>query len=72
MKQIYGTPPIRVNQFSNGLYAQVPEQRGNAYLQSIGQGGFNTVSTNTFNSTLSLQYEVPGVKGLFAKGTAAY
>ncbi|SHE55435.1 SusC/RagA family TonB-linked outer membrane protein [Pedobacter caeni] len=72
MKQIYGTPPIRANQFSNGLYAQVPEQRGNAYLQSIGRGGFNTLSSNTFNSTLSLQYELPGIKGLFAKGTAAY
>ncbi|RBL89138.1 TonB-dependent receptor [Chitinophaga flava] len=72
MKQAYGTPPIRANQFTNGLYAQVPEQRGNTYLQSIGAAGFNTTYNNTLNSTLSLQYELPWIKGLFVKGTAAY
>jgi TonB-linked SusC/RagA family outer membrane protein len=72
MKQAYGTPPIRTNQFSNGLYAQVPEQRGNSYLQSTGKAGFNTTNNNTLNSTLSLQYDLPWVKGLSVKGTAAY
>nr|WP_295866679.1 TonB-dependent receptor [uncultured Chitinophaga sp.] len=72
MKQAYGTPPIRVNRFSNGQYAQVPEQRGNSYLQSIGKAGFNTATTNTLNSTLSLQYDLPWIKGLSVKGTAAY
>lgn len=72
MKQAYGTPPTRVNQFTNGFYAQVPEQRGNSYLQSIGKAGFSTTNTNTLNTTLSLQYDLPWVKGLSVKGTAAY
>lgn len=70
--QAYTTPPIRVNQFSNGYYAFVPEQRGNAYLQSRGVTGFNTTYNNTLNSTMSLQWDLPWIKGLSALGTGAY
>lgn len=70
--QAYETPPIRVNQFSNGYYAYVPEQRGNSYLQSRGVTGFNTNYNNTLNSTLNLQWDLPWIKGLGLLGTAAY
>ncbi len=72
IQQAYITPPTRANQFSNGYYAFVPEQRGNAYLQSIGKTGFNTTTNNTFNSNFSLQYDLPWIKGLSVKGLAAY
>ena len=70
--QAYTTPPVRTNRFSNGYYAFVPEQRGNAYLQSRGTSGFNTNYNNTLNSTLSLNYDLPWIKGLSILGTAAY
>lgn len=70
--EAYATPPTRPNQFSNGYYAYVPEQRGNAYLQSTGKTGFNTNYNNTLNSTLSLQYDLPWLKGFYLLGTAAY
>jgi len=72
ISQAYITPPTRVNRFTNGYYAFVPEQRGNAYLQATGQTGFNTTYNNTLNSTFSLQYDLPWLKGLSVKGTAAY
>jgi TonB-linked SusC/RagA family outer membrane protein len=66
------TPPTRVNQFTNGNYAYVPEQRGNSYLQSRGVTGFNTTWNNTLNSTLNLQWDIPWIKGLSVLGTGAY
>ena len=72
LEQALITPPTRVNRFTNGYYAYVPEQRGNAYLQSIGQTGFNTTSYSTLNSTLSLQYDLPWLRGLSVLGTAAF
>jgi len=70
--QALETPPTRVNQFTNGYYAFVPEQRGNAYIQSRGLTGFNTTWNNTLNSTLSLQWDLPWIKGLSLLGTGAY
>jgi len=70
--EAYSTPSIRVNRFSNGNYAYVPEQRGNAYLQSRGATGFNTTYNNTLNSTLNLRWDIPWVKGLYVLGTGAY
>ena len=72
ISQAYITPPTRANQFSNGYYAFVPEQRGSGYLQSIGKTGYNTTNNNTFNSNLSLQYDLPWIKGLSIKGMGAY
>lgn len=72
INNMYGTPPTRVNKFSNGLYAYVPEQRGNAYLQSIGQSGFWVTNGNIFNSQVTLQYDLPWIKGLSLKGNGAY
>jgi TonB-linked SusC/RagA family outer membrane protein len=66
------TPPTRVNQFTNGYYAYVPEQRGNAYVQSRGLTGFNTTWNNTLNSTMNLQWDIPWIKGLSILGTGAY
>ena len=70
--QAFSTPPIRVNQFTNGFYAYVPEQRGNSYIQSRGLTGFNTTYNNTLNSTLNLQWDLPWIKGLSVVGTGAY
>jgi len=70
--QAYNTPPIRVNRFTNGFYAYVPEQRGNSYIQSRGETGFNTTWNNTLNSTLNLQWDLPWIKGLSVIGTGAY
>ena len=70
--EAYSTPPIRVNQFTNGDYAYVPEQRGNAYLQSRGTTGFNTTYNNTLTSTMNLQWDIPWLKGLSVLGTGAY
>ncbi len=72
ISQVYYTPAIRVNRFSNGTYAYVPEQRGNAYEQAIGNSGFWTKNTNSLVSNLSLQYDLPWIKGLKAKGNFAY
>lgn len=72
IENVYSTPPIRVNQFSNGLYANVPEQRGNAYQQSIGQSGYNRLNANIFNSVVTLQYDLPWIKGLSLKGNGSY
>lgn len=71
-EQAVTTPPTRVNQFTNGNYAYVPEQRGNAYLQSRGLTGFNTTWNNTLNSTMNLQWDIPWIKGLSVFGTGAY
>ncbi len=70
--QALATPPIRVNQFTNGDYAYVPEQRGNAYIQSRGLTGFNTTWNNTLNTTMNLQWDLPWIKGLSVVGTGAY
>ncbi len=72
IRNIYGTPPIRVNQFSNGTYANVPEQRGNAYQQSTGKSGYYFNNGNVFTSVVNLQYDVPFIKGLSLKGNAAF
>jgi TonB-linked SusC/RagA family outer membrane protein len=72
VENLYGTPPTRVNRFGNGLYANVPEQRGNAYQQSIGASGYNVLSSNIFNSLVTLQYDLPWIKGLSLKGNGAY
>lgn len=69
---VYNTPPTRVNRFGNGYYANVPEQRGNAYLQSIGQSGYNVLNANIFNSVVTLQYDLPWIKGLSLKGNGSY
>lgn len=70
--QALSTPPIRVNRFSNGYYAYVPEQRGNAGVQAEGLTGFNTTWNNTLNGTLNLQWDIPWIKGLSVVGTGAY
>ncbi|HTJ13909.1 MAG TPA: TonB-dependent receptor, partial [Dinghuibacter sp.] len=70
--QALETPPIRVNRFTNGFYAYVPEQRGNAGVQADGQTGFNTTYNNTLNGTLNLQWDIPWIKGLSVVGTGAY
>ncbi|PSL46332.1 TonB-linked SusC/RagA family outer membrane protein [Chitinophaga niastensis] len=72
INNIYSTPPIRVNQFSNGTYASVPEQRGNSYLQSRGNSGYWTTNNNIVNTGLTLQYDLPWIKGLSLKGNGAY
>jgi TonB-linked SusC/RagA family outer membrane protein len=72
ISNIYSTPPTRVNRFSNGFYANVPEQRGNAYQQSIGASGYNVLNSNIFNSLVTLQYDLPWIKGLSLKGNGAY
>lgn len=72
ISQVYNTPPIRVNRFSNGSYAYVPEQRGNGYLQSLTNSGFWNRDNNIINSNLSLEYSVPFVKGLSLKGNMSY
>lgn len=72
IRQVYNTPPIRVNRFSNGSYAFVPEQRGNAYQQSLANSGFWNSDNNIINSNLSMEYSIPGVKGLSVKGTMSY
>jgi len=72
IQQVYGTPPIRVNKFTNGTYAYVPEQRGSAAQQALGQTGFNDNDNNVVNSNLSLTYDIPWVKGLSVKGLMAY
>jgi TonB-linked SusC/RagA family outer membrane protein len=63
----YQTPPTRVNQFSNGYYAS-----GSPTPPAKGLNGFNTTNNNTLNSTLSLEWQLPWVKGLSVEGTAAY
>ncbi|TAM98639.1 MAG: TonB-dependent receptor [Chitinophagaceae bacterium] len=70
--QVYSTSPIRVNKFTNGDYAFVPEQRGSAAQQALGQTGFNDNDNNVVNSNLSLTYDLPWVKGLSVKGLMAY
>ncbi len=72
ISQVYGTPPIRVNKFTNGTYAYVPEQRGSVAQQALGLTGFDNSDNNIFNSNLSLTYDIPGVKGLSLKGLMAY
>ncbi|WP_161596782.1 SusC/RagA family TonB-linked outer membrane protein [Chitinophaga vietnamensis] len=72
VSNVYNSPPIRVNKFSNGQYAFVPEQRGNAYQQSIGASGYWTTNENTFNSLATLQYDLPWVKGLSVKANGAF
>lgn len=72
VRNMYGTPPIRANRFTNGLYAMVPEQRGNAYQQSIGASGYNLTNTNIFNSVVNIQYDVPFIKGLSLKGNGSF
>jgi TonB-linked SusC/RagA family outer membrane protein len=71
-EQALTTPPTRVNQFTNGDYAYVPEQRGNAYIQSRGLTGFNTTWNNTLNSTMNVQWDIPWIRGLSMVGTGAY
>ena len=72
IQEAYETPPTRVNRFSNGYYAYVPEQGGSAYLQSRGATGFNTNYNNTLTSTMNLQWDIPWIKGLNVLGTGAY
>lgn len=72
ISQVYNTPPTRVNRFSNGSYAFVPEQRGNGYLESLAKSGFWNQDNNIFNSNLSLDYSLPFVQGLSIKGTVSY
>lgn len=72
VENVYNTPPIRVNRFSNGTYANVPEQRGNAYQQSKGESGYNRLNSNIFNSVVTLQYDLPWIKGLSLKGNGSY
>ncbi|SCC53432.1 TonB-linked outer membrane protein, SusC/RagA family [Chitinophaga costaii] len=72
INNLYETPPTRVLQFTNGLYASVPEQRGNSYLQSRGNSGYWRTNNNIFNSLVTLQYDLPWIKGLSIKGNGAY
>ncbi|WP_158618138.1 SusC/RagA family TonB-linked outer membrane protein [Chitinophaga lutea] len=66
------SPRIYPNRFSNGLYNYIPSARGNMYLMSRGDNGTRTTSFNLFTGSLSLQYNIPFVEGLSAKGTLAY
>ena len=72
IRQVYNTPPTRVNRFSNGTYAFVPEQRGNGDQQSQANSGYWNRDNNIINSNLSIQYSIPGVRGLSLKGTMSY
>ncbi len=66
------SPRIYPNQFSNGLYNYIPQARGNMYLMARGDNGTRTTTNNVFIGNVSLQYDVPFIKGLSAKGLLAY
>lgn len=66
------SPRIYPNRFTNGLYNYVASARGNMYLMSRGDNGSRNTTVNLFTGNVSLQYDVPFVKGLSAKGTMAY
>lgn len=72
IKYALQSPRILPNQFSNGLYNQIPSARGNMYLVSRGANGTYNNTGNMFNGNMSLQYEVPYIKGLFVKGMVGY
>jgi len=72
VKYALQSPRILPNQFSNGLYNQIPSARGNMYLVSRGANGTRNTTGNMFNGNMSLEYEVPYIKGLSVKGMVGY
>jgi len=66
------SPRILPNQFSNGLYNYIPAARGNMYLMTRGDNGTSNTNGNEINTTLSVNYDMPFIKGLSGKVLFAY
>ncbi|WP_321515756.1 TonB-dependent receptor [Marinifilum fragile] len=69
---ILTSPSVEPNRLSNGGYNYVPDVRGNIAAIANGENGQSRSESDNFSSDITLQYDVPFMKGLSLKGKFAY
>jgi len=76
---VNGTPnnalemsPLEPFQYTNGTYHYDPAWSGNPYLEGKGYGGYNDVTNDNFESSVTLSYKVPFIPGLSIKGLYSF
>jgi len=64
--------PLNPIRYSNGEYYYYPNTKGNPYLVAQGNGGFNDMTKDYFESEGTLTYKIPGIEGLSVKGLLSF
>lgn len=69
MYQAYRTPPVSAIYYSNGLWGQYV---GKSLIGQVYHSGYDQQRTNQLNTSITIEQEIPFVKGLSIKGVLNY